>query len=205
MVRPDNGDEAVPFSARWTTLVNALLVESSVKLVAKAACDHANRYDVGEREAGGDTYPGNERLVRMTSLSERSVRTAWAVMRGLGMAELVEASYYDPIKKRRKADDYRLVIPDNWASLPILGPSMAKFRCLHCASLMNPDANCKVDSKGVVTFDVTRFCFCKAPRNSSKGVGCYRLWTKERDAAGLQRWRDLDAWKLFRESRGEDW
>lgn len=198
-------DEKVPFSARWNTLVNALLVESSVKLVARTACDHANHYDVGEREAGGDTYPGNERLARMTGLSERSVRTAWAVIRGLGMAELVESASYDPIKKRWKADDYRLVIPGNWASLPILGPSMAKFRCLHCANLMTPRANCKVDSADRVTFDATRFCFCPPPRDTTKGIGCFRLWTKGREAAGLQRWSDLDVWKLFRESRGEDW
>jgi hypothetical protein len=203
-VRPD--DEELPFTARWNVLIRALLVESSVKLVARTAGDYANLYDRDDdRLAGGNTYPGNERLARETGLSERTVRTAWAVIRDLGMAERTKVAAYDPVKKKWNADEYQLVIPDGWEGLPILGPNSGKFHCLHCECLFTPQANCKVNAEGRVTFEVPRFCFCPPPKDKSKGPGCFKLWSLERRRAELQPWGELDVWKLFRESRGEEW
>lgn len=203
MIRPD--DEEKPLVCRWNSLIRILLVESSVKLVARNAFDFADYYDTGRGEAGGNTYPGNELLARETGLSERTVRTAWATIRGLGLAERTETARYDPVCKTRTADKYQLVIPDGWMHLPVLGPSRAKFRCRHCQHLMTPQANSKVHADGSVTFKVQRFIFCPPPRDKSKGPGCYELWSAERRKKRLEPWSKLDAWALFEEARGEAW
>ncbi|REF00359.1 hypothetical protein [Thermomonospora umbrina] len=207
-IRPDDEDPDIPFSRRWNVLVNALLVESSVKLVARVAMDYANYYDRDNgRVAGGNVYPGNELLARETGLSERSVRTAWAVLRGLDMAERTSTASYDPKTRKRTADEYQLMIPEGWEHLPILGPNSGRFRCVHCECLFNPQGNSSVDSKGRVSFQVHRLCFCPPPRDKGKGEGCFSLWTQARQAAEATSWRDLggDVWKLFREARDDDW
>jgi hypothetical protein len=67
-ISPD--DEDKPFVARWNTLVSALLIEPSIKLVARQACD----YGIMDGEG---IYPGNQRLARQTGYDERTVREAW--------------------------------------------------------------------------------------------------------------------------------
>lgn len=205
-VRPDDEDPSIPFTRKWNVLINALLVESSIKLVARVAVDYANYYDKANgRVAGGDAYPGNELLARETGLSERAVRTAWAALRGLSLAERTATARYDPKTKKRTADEYQLMIPPGWEDLPLLGPNSGKFRCLHCEHLITPQANCTVHSDGSVTFNVPRFCFCPPPRDKDKGTGCFNEWSSERRKAKLQPWRELDVWKLFRQSRDDDW
>lgn len=205
-IRPDDDDPEIPFSRKWNVLINALLVDSNVKLVARVAVDYANYYDrENGRVAGGNTYPGNERLARETGLSERSVRTAWAILRGLNLAERTKSAGYDPKTKKRTADEYQLTIPAGWEHLPVLGPNSGKFRCLHCQCLMTPVANSSVDSKGSVTFQVRRFCFCPPPRDKDKGSGCYLLWAEERRRRKLKPWGELEVWDLFREARDDEW
>lgn len=203
MIRPD--DEDRPFISRWNSLFRILLVESSVKLVARTACDFANFYDMGDKEAGGGAFPGNELLARETGLSERTVRTAWATIRGLNCAERVKTASFDPIRGKRTADEYQLVIPNGWKSYPVLGPKRGKFRCMHCDRLLTPQANSTAHTDGSVTFNVQRFIFCPPPRDKGKGKGCFVDWTAFRRREGLDPWSKMDVWKLFRLSRGEDW
>lgn len=197
MIRPD--DEEKPFVARWNTLVRSLLVESSVKLVARTAMDYADLYD------GSSCRPSNERLARETGYSERTVRTAWATLRGLEMAERISYA----VAHEHKADEYILAIPDNWSNLPLLGPRGRKFTCLNCEKLINPQGNCSVSEDETVRFNVRMFVFCPQPRKS-KGrddAWCFERWQAGRRHAGKRLWGDLgaDVWKMFRVSRGDDW
>lgn len=204
MIRPD--DEDKPFIARWNTLARILLIESSVKHIARAAMDYADFAD------GTSCRPSNERLGRETGYNERTVRTAWAVMRGMGLAIRVAhgTSYL------RQADEYELQIPEHWDSLPVLGPHGRKFTCLGCGKLFNPQGNCSVnehkdDKPGDdnVRFDLGKLCFCPAPRKS-KGRdddACIAVWNQRQTRAGSQPWNKLgqERWKNFREARGDDW
>ncbi len=203
--RPDDDDK--PFIVRWNTLCRILLVESSVKLVARTAVDFADFND------GSSCFPSNERIVRETGYSEKTVRFAWAVMRGLGMAERVA----DAVSYRRIAAEYQLSIPAGWRSMPILGPRAGMFTCLGCGKPFAPQGNCSVNDQpgdkpgtDVVRFSVWRMTFCPEPRarKGRNAEGCRTLWDKARIAAGEPVWRDLDGdepWRLFREARGDDW
>lgn len=201
-IRPD--DETKPFMARWKTLVRILLVESSVKHAAHVAVEY------GDFEDGDSCYPSNERIVRETGYDEKTVRFAWSVMRGLGMAERVGHA----VASLRLADEYQLRIPDNWINLPILGPHGQKFTCLNCSKLINPQGNCSVnkassDRPGGVRFDVAKMCFCPSPRRRGgrSEPDCREMWNREQESIGRLPWHKLgpDVWKLFSESRGDDW
>lgn len=204
MLPPD--DDTQPFITRWNTLVRILLVESSVKHIARAAMDFANLDD------GASCFPSNERIARETGYSEKTVRFAWSVMRGLGMAERVAGA----VPWRGLPDEYRLTIPANWRALPVLGPRASKFACLACGKPFNPQGNCTVngdpcDEAGsdMVRFDLGRMVFCPAPRESKGriGVDCRAAWSRWRVNAGGKAWDALreDQWKLLRESRNDDW
>ncbi|GIM88769.1 hypothetical protein [Paractinoplanes toevensis] len=204
MIRPD--DEEKPFIARWNMLARILLVESSVKHIARAAMDYADFDD------GSNCRPSNERLARETGYNERTVRFAWSALRGLGMAERVSrgTSYL------RQADEYWLQIPEHWANFPILGPHGRKFTCLGCGKLFNPVGNCSVnelptDAPGadMVRYDIAKMCFCPAPRKT-KGrddASCLAGWNQAQRKAGSPLWNQLglERWKLFRQARADDW
>ncbi|HWB34888.1 MAG TPA: hypothetical protein VHA75_02580 [Rugosimonospora sp.] len=201
MFAPD--DEGKPFIARWNMLVRILLVESSVKHVARAAMDYADFDD------GSSCHPSNERLARETGLNERTVRFAWAAMRGMGMAERVAHG----VAYQRLADEYQLTVPDSWRGLPTLGPFGQKFTCLGCGKRFNPQGNCAVseypdDKPDTIRFNLARMCFCPAPRktNGRDGTSCQTVWNQRQAASGAQPWGPhQDKWKLFREARGDDW
>ncbi|MFE3452355.1 helix-turn-helix domain-containing protein [Nonomuraea sp. NPDC059194] len=171
-----------------------------MKLVARSAMDYADFYD------GTSCHPSNERLARETGYSERTIRTAWGVMRGLGLAERVS----NAVAHARVADEYELAIPDNWANLPILGPRARKFTCLGCSKLFNPQGNCTLGTGDKVTFNVVAYCFCPAPRKT-KGrdeAWCFDLWNTQETEMGRLAWQKRgreDIWKLFRLARGDDW
>lgn len=204
MFRPD--DEDKPFIARWNMLARILLVETSVKLVARAAMDYA---DFGD---GASCHPSNERLGRETGYSERTVRFAWSALRGMGMAERVGQA----VSYKRIADEYVLQIPGHWESLPILGPHARKFTCLHCGKLFNPVGNCsvnelKTDSAGAdaVRYDLGKMAFCPAPRRTKgrEDAACLTSWNQAQKKAGSPMWNTLgqERWKGFRQARGDDW
>ncbi|GAA4928620.1 hypothetical protein GCM10023224_04840 [Streptomonospora halophila] len=197
MIRPD--DETKPFVGRWNSLIRILLVESSVKHVARAAMDYANLYD------GTSCHPSNERLARETGYNERTVRKAWAAMRGMGLAERVSHG----VAHRRLSDEYQLVIPESWQSLPVLGPSGAKFTCVHCEKAFNPTGNCKVHPDGRVTFDLIPMVFCPEPRQRKgrEEPWCATEWDGQRRASGETPWSQLgqERWKVFHLARGEEW
>jgi hypothetical protein len=198
VIRPDDDDK--PFVARWNSLIRILLVESSVKLVARAAMDYADLFD------GTSCHPSNERLARETGYSERTVRTAWAVIRGLSLAERVS----NAVAHARQADEYELAIPGNWTNLPILGPRSQKFTCLGCDKLVNPQGNCTLTDDGRVTFNVRQFVFCPAPRKAKgrEEPWCYDVWNLRMAETGQAPWNkrdNEDVWKLFRTARGDDW
>lgn len=197
MIRPD--DETKPFVGRWNSLVRILIADSSVKHVARAAMDYADLYD------GTSCHPSNERLARETGYSERTVRNAWAVLRGLRMA--VRVGRGSP--QTRKADEYELVIPDNWENLPILGPSSGRFYCLHCGKVFNPTAAATALKGGSVSFDIRPIVFCPEPRKT-KGRDvhwCFDEWEKERLNAGEPSWWSMgqDRWALVPEARQDPW
>jgi hypothetical protein len=192
MIRPD--DEEHSFVARWNALVRVLLVETSVKAVALVAGQYANFHD------GTSCHPSTARVARETGLSERSVRTAFGVLRGLGMAVRVERA----VAHLHRADAYTLQVPDNWASLPVLGPSGRPFRCAYCPKLFSPQAHSHLHRDDRVTFDLARLTFCPRPR---KGPGCVDRWNRKREDEGELQWDDLgrEQWTWFRNARGDDW
>ncbi|MEO3875487.1 helix-turn-helix domain-containing protein [Nonomuraea sp. B12E4] len=197
MIRPD--DEDKPFVARWNSLIRSLLVESSVKLVARTAMDYADLYD------GTGCHPSNERLARETGYSERTVRTAWATLRSLELADRVSRG----VAHKREADEYDLVIPDGWHNLPLLGPRGRKFACLNCGKVINPQGNSELHKDGSVRFNVRLFVFCPPPR-ATKGredERCFNAWEAAQKRAGESAWgqRGSGVWKLFRQARGDDW
>lgn len=197
MFRPD--DEDKPFIARWNLFARILLVDTSIKLVARAAMDYADFDD------GSSCHPSNERLARETGLNERTVRNAWAVMRGINMACRVGLA--NP--HRRLADEYELQIPPNWERMPVLGPHGQKFTCPGCGKLFNPQGVCEVEPDGTVGYLLWKSTFCPAPRANKgrDGVSCLKVWNERRQKQGRKIWRDLggDAWAVFREARGDDW
>lgn len=195
MIRPDQ--PKTPFIARWNGLIRILLVEPSVKLVARTMGDHAN-FKTGE-----NARPGNELLARVTGYSERTVREALAVLRGLDLAERTSRG-----TPRVSADTYKLVIPSfgEWSCLPIIGPSEDKFTCLGCYEGFEPVGHQTYKPKEGVTFDVRRFCFCGPLK--TKTEACLAEWNRQQDRAGRPRWAQLDGpsrWELFRAARADDW
>ena len=158
MITPDsetagNGDDLL-FVRRWNILVNALIAEPSVKLVARTAADF------GLRDGEG-VYPGNQRLARQTGLSEEAVRTALAVLRAFGMARLDVPSHWNG--KRRDADRYALQIPPDWRGLPVYGPSSGRFHCQHCGKAFNPQPGTHLRKDGTVGFYLRNMIFCPDP------------------------------------------
>ncbi|MEV6820184.1 hypothetical protein AB0M72_15665 [Nocardiopsis dassonvillei] len=178
--------------------MRALLVDSSVKHVARAAMDYADFRD------GSSCHPSNERLARETGYSERTVRDAWGVMRELRLAERVSHA----VSYRGKSDEYRLCIPDGWAeALPLLGPRSGPFICQYCGDSFNPRGNSELQPGGKVVFKMPALTFCPPPR-SKRGrqvESCHALWWRQRAEEGKGDWSADDAWELFRKARDDDW
>ncbi|MEV1315446.1 helix-turn-helix domain-containing protein [Micromonospora arborensis] len=197
---PDDPDK--PFIARWNVLTRILLVEPSVKTVARSAMDF------GDFDDGSSCHPSNERIERETGLSERTVRTAWQVLRAIGMAERVEFG----APHRRLADKYQLHIPEGWRNLPTYGPRVRKFTCLYCEKLITPQGNCtakSVDGKTQVAFQLQRLVFCPTPRatRGRDALDCFTEWNESQRACGDRTWSEHgdDRWKLFRKARADEW
>lgn len=198
MIRPD--DEDKPFIARWNSLMRVLLVDSSVKAVARTAMDYANFDD------GTSCRPSNERLARETGYDERTVRSAWAFLRAAGFAQRVGYA----VAHRHRADEYELQIPDAWDSMAILGPHSRKFACLHCGTLINPLPVGYLNDAGEPRWRLPRAAFCKPPRKMKgrDADDCFVMWNRQQQVNGDPVWHDLGTaaqWKLFREARGDDW
>lgn len=210
MFRPD--DEDKPFVARWNALVRIMLVETSVKMVARSLMDFA---DYGD---GTSCYPSTERIVRETGYSDKTVRTALATLRGVDMAVRVSHG----VSYRRLADAYELAIPGDWLGLPLLGPHGQKFTCLHCSKGFNPSGNSTVRPDGKVVFDLRPMTFCSVPTakqplpstpaarkrvSLGKPASCLQLWSTGQESVGAQPYwgKDVDRWKLFYQARGDDW
>lgn len=197
MIRPD--DEDKPFVARWNSLVRALIVNPSIKHVARAVMDYADLYD------GTSCRPSAQRIARETGYDEKTVRTAWATLRGLGMAQRVRRGS----ASSGKADEYELVIPELWENLPMLGPHSGRFRCVHCDKVFNPTAAVTTLKGDKVTFDIRPIVFCPKPR-ARKGRDepwCFDEWEKERVETGQQAWMDMgqEKWKFVPQARQDEW
>ena len=190
-VAPD--DEEKPFVVRWNLLVRILLAETSVKAVAWAAMTYAGSYD------GSNVFPSNARMCRNTGLSENTVRKAWKTLCGLHMAEVTEPSHWNG--KFRTTDVYQLRIPGNWRDFAVLGPKEGQFRCgyCHCHKAFDPPPVAVLEKAGEVRWTLTAAVFC--------GSKCRESWNREETNAGraLPWGKSDDAWKLFRQSRGDDW
>jgi hypothetical protein len=195
----DDRDGTRSFRARFNQLVDILLVESSVKLVARTAADVADLYE------GTGVWLGDPRMARKTGLSERTVQTAWAVLRTLEMAERVSTSYV--INGKRRADEYNLCIPPDWRSLPVLGPAEGRFRCIECGKVFNPRAHSIYNPRtGGVSWRVAELCFCSMRRRKGKPPSCSDTWNAAHRAGGLPWGKDTgEPWSLFRQARGDDW
>jgi hypothetical protein len=197
LFRPD--DEEKPFIRRWNQLVKILLVESSVKHVARAAMDYANFAD------GSSCRPSNERLARETGYNERTVRNAWAAMRALGMADrVVRGTSYSG-----QADEYELAIPDGWEFLPVLGPHGRQFTCQWCGKLINPKGNCTVRADGCIYYDVAEFVFCPPPRakEGRPGPACLDEFNLKQQSQAKSSFHKLgnDVWSYFKKARSDEW
>lgn len=211
------GDEEKTFFARWNALTRIMLIETSVKVVARSVGDFA---DYGD---GSSCHPSSDRIARETGYSDKTVRTALATLRGLGMAQRVK----NGVSYQRLADEYQLVIPDDWLGLPLLGPHGQRFNCVHCGKAFNPSGNSTAHSDGRVTFDLRPMTFCSVPppppaprapgaaakakpqskTKTKKPPSCLMLWSQERqDGGGQPYWGEgVDRWKLFYEARHDDW
>lgn len=166
IVSPD--DEEKPFVARWNTLVSALLIEPSIKLVARTACDYGFM-------DGENIYPGNERLARQTGCDEGTVREAWHFLRAAGMAHRVELSAWTG--SRRNADRYMLAIPAGWRSMPMLGPHGAKFSCQQCGRRFTPGPS-----------RTSRHGSCNSRGLTSSGTWLDRLSLHHQQRSTVHRW-----------------
>jgi hypothetical protein len=156
MVRPD--DDA-PFLRRWIPFIRALLVNPSVISVARVAGDHADYHD------GTGVYLGHGRTARAAKCTPKSVANAWKVMRALGMAELTRAG-----SREGKANEYDLMIPDNWIHLPLLGPNEGPFTCQFCDHAFDPSTSSLVFKKdGTVRWRVAEMVFCPPPQRRKGG------------------------------------
>lgn len=198
---PDDPEK--PFIARWNVLTRILLVDPSVKAVARSAMDF------GDFKDGSSCHPGNGRMERETGLSDRTIRTAWQVLREIGMAERVAHSS----STLGLATEYQLMIPGNWRGLPIYGPHVRDFHCLHCEKQFTPQGNCTMHAQkrgGQLTYRVILMTFCPPPRKKGgrPEPDCFQEWQRARKSAGEPTWEQLDtggAWALFRKARGDDW
>jgi hypothetical protein len=206
VIHPD--DEERPFAARWNALVGALLIEPSIKLVARQAVDY------GFLDGDG-IYPGNERIARQTGLGDKTVREAWHFLRAAEMARRDLRSVWTGTK--RLADMYALEIPANWKSMPVLGPHAARFTCQQCGKKFNaPPCNTFLHKQDPhtgrqvpvtnpetglrqVRWALWKAVFCPAPRN---GTSCQQLWEKVNG-----RWAADPAacWELFHKARDDEW
>jgi hypothetical protein len=203
MLSPDDYDK--PFIARWNVLSRILIVDPSVKLVMRAAMDYA------DFQEGTNCHPSNERIARENGLGEKTVRNAWAIMRGTGMAHRVG----DAVAHRRLADEYTLQIPPNWQGLPVLGPHAGKFTCPHCRKLFNPNGSWTIngpkdgDKPDTIRFKLREMSFCPKPREREghRRPSCFAQWDASQVKAGRPQWHQLgqDAWKVFNEARGDEW
>jgi hypothetical protein len=199
-VRPD--DTSKLFITRWTKLVRILLVDPSVKGLARAAGDHCTF------KTGVGVYAGNGRLARVTGYSDRAVREGWTVLRALGMAE---RTGFGSLKgSKRTSDTYDLKIPGNWYNLPVLGPNEGAFTCVYCGDEFNPSTSSLEIVNGKRTWKIYEATFCPPPRRRKTGPvpsSCFALWEHDRRGRGLPSWEELDqgVWDLFREARGDDW
>ena len=212
MITPDSETNAegdpLKFIVRWNVLVSALIVEPSIKLVARTAGDYA--IADGER-----VYPGNERLARETGYDAETVRHAWKALRALGMAERTARSEWDG--RRRTADEYDLMIPSDWLAIPVYGPRHARFHCQYCGKAFNPRAGTHVRSDGTVGYYLARMVFCPDPgtphkrpngRRPAKPPSCFAEWNAAQAGKGLPTWPKLGngpSWELFRAARNDDW
>lgn len=203
MIHPDSlvdsKGKPIPFVFRWRSLVRVLLFETSVKAVALVAAEYAD-YDTG-----ANCRPTNERLMRETSLGDRSVRYAWSVLRAAEMAERVETGS----PHHGNADKYQLHIPDRWKNYPVLGPNRDKFTCQYCGEEFNPVGNCAFKS-GKVTAKFEKLVFCPEPRKT-KGrddESCYDLWSDQQARAGAKALYSMpldERFELFNKARDDDW
>lgn len=197
-------DDSKPFIARWNVLIRILIVEPSVKLVARSAMDF------GDFDDGTSCHPSNARISRETGLSTRTVQDAWAIMRGMGMARRVAFG----VPHEHTADEYELYIPAGWRDLPVYGPHVQDFHCLHCRQQFVPQPSTRLvkgtsREKPGVAFHVRQMTFCRAPRQAKgrPAVDCFEAWNLERAAAGAPVWDKLgdEVWKLLQQARGDDW
>ncbi|MFL1430230.1 MULTISPECIES: hypothetical protein [unclassified Nocardiopsis] len=196
MIRPD--DTGQPFVARWHSFCRSLLVESSVKLVARTLSDYA------DFKTGANCRPGNARLARDTGYNKRTVLTAMATLRGIGVIDLTAKGI-----PNKRADTYRLVIPEHWKRIPLLGPNGQAFTCLFCSAEFNPVGNSTVTKTGQVSFELETMCFCPPPRKNKGRAepSCLALWDEERAQQGMPTWNHSgqERWEWFDKARSDEW
>lgn len=205
---PDDTDLA--FVTRWNILVAALLVEPSIKLVARTVVDYG-------LTDGEGIYPGNERLARQTGLSGRQVQEAWHFLRATGMAERENRSVWTG--RQRMADLYRLEIPPHWHQSAVLGPNCKRFTCQQCGKVLNappcngwvmekrpgcrylvPKVVDKADGVRAPAWYLWKATFCPARRGQ---MSCQALWERANQSWG--RLSNDAAWEMFRKARDDDW
>lgn len=91
-----------PLRYEWERVIKALPLPSGAKHVALNSATYADA-------AGGSIFPGNERTVADTGLSDSTVRRAYKLLRDVGLLERVVEGR--SLGRRGVADEYRMAIP----------------------------------------------------------------------------------------------
>lgn len=100
---------------RWRDVIRRARLGPSTKLVACVLADYAN-------PDGTRIWPGNDRLVAVTELGEKTVRRSLEKLRDLGLIERVRKG--SKLGRKALADEYRLTIPaDLRERVEMLAPS----------------------------------------------------------------------------------
>jgi hypothetical protein len=113
-VSSDDADQTTATRYDWERIVRRAQLPAPVKLVALTLATFADR-------DGSRVYPGVSRLVAVTCLSERSVRSALGVLRDKGLIERVYKGGHRGVNAF--TDVHRLAIPvDLFEAVEMLGP-----------------------------------------------------------------------------------
>lgn len=93
-----------PLRYEWERVIRSLPLPSWAKHVGLNAATYADH-------KGCEIYPGVERTVDDTGLSDKTVRRAYKMLREVGLLDrVVEGAR---VGRRGVADEYRLAIPDD--------------------------------------------------------------------------------------------
>lgn len=115
----------------WETVVRRVHMPFTVKGFALLLSTYATT------RTGEDVRPGNARLMRVSGMSERSVNGALRKLRELGLIECVAEGRSRGRNGGGLAAVYRLTVPSDLLTMPMLGPDEQHIDAGHHLGLVN--------------------------------------------------------------------